>query len=247
MPSFGLLKEQILTNLEKKYAEDKKLFGEGVSQFVKVLKKSKVFSELFHHYKTILESHFDDPDYAREYLNETVEYLRSLKITDKDRSLLESLERAKLTSSDIDPCIKALDTLIFSTKGSIKERLEAKQILHHKLITENKKIGVDPRLQGIFLDILQKKIKAKWDNLSEAEIKAISAFADNDEEKILANYIHLVDDNVSAISEQLNNESDAMVRVKLGQAKNALLEMKNEKPTLDALDKLLVLKEGFIK
>lgn len=246
MPSFGLLKEQILTNLEKKYAEDKPMFAEGVSQFVKALKKSKVFSELFHHYKTILESHFDDPDYAREYLNETVEYLRSLKITDKDRTLLEKLERAKLSPADIDPCIKALDTLVFSAKGSIKERLEAKQILHRKLVTESKKISVDPRLHGVFLDILQKKIKARWEHLSEAEIKAINAFADNDEEKILANYIHLVDDNVSAITEQLSNENDSSVRSKLSQVKNALLEMKNEKPTLNTLEKLLVLKEGFI-
>jgi hypothetical protein len=245
MPSFGLLKEQILTNLERKYAEDKKLFGAGVSNFVKALKKSKVYSELFHHYKTILESHFDDADYAKEYLNETVNYLQSLKITDKDRSLLETLERADLKPADIDPHIVALDTLVFASKKSIKERLEAKQLLTQKLTTENKKFNIEPRLQGVFLDTLKRKLQAKWNNLSESEIKAIAAFAEQDEEKILSNYIHLVDDNISTIEEQLKTEQSTDLRGKLAQAKNALLEMKKEKPSLGTLEKLIVLKEGF--
>lgn len=245
MPSFGLLKEQILNSLETKYSEDKKLFNEGVSQFIKALAKSKVYSELFRQYKTILESHFDDPEYARDYLNETVEYLRSLKITDKDRSLLEALQRANLKPKDIDPCIAALDTLVFTDKRHIKERLEAKNLLHQKLITEDKKTSLDPRLHGVFLDILQKKIKSRFNNLNENEIKAISAFADNDEESILANYIRLVDDNVSEINEQLMNEEDVTLRNKLIQAKAVLEKMKNEKPSLNTLEQLIVLKEGF--
>lgn len=245
MPSFGLLKEQILTNLEKKYAEDKKLFDEGVSRFFQALTKSKVYSELFLHYKNILESHFDNPDYARDYLNETVEYLRSLKIADKDCSLMETLERAHLEPAQVDPCIIALDTLVFSNKRHIKERLEAKQLLIQKLLTEDTKVSLDPRLHGLFLDVLQRKLKARWDNLSESEVKALTAFAENDEEKILSTYIHLVDDNISAIDEQLKNESTSELRGKLAQAKNALVGMKEEKPSLDTLEKLLVLKEGL--
>lgn len=244
MPSFGLLKEQILTNLERKYAGDKKLFEEGVSSFVKALKKSKVYNELFHHYKTILESHFDDPEYAKEYLNETVSYLQSLKITDKDRSLFESLERADLQKSQVDPHILALDTLVFASKRSIKERLEARQLLTQKLLTENKP-KLDPKLQGVFLDILQRKLKNRLANLTESELSVLTAFGENDEEKILSTYIHLVDDNVSAIDEQLQTENSSELRGKLIQAKSALLEMKKEKPSLNTMEKLLVLKEGF--
>ena len=247
MPNFGLLKEQILTNLEKTYGEDKMRFQKGVSRFVKTLKKSHVYSELFRHYKTILESHFDDPEYAKEYLNETVEYLRSLHIGDKDRVLLESLGRTDLSASDIDPNIAALDVLVFSDKKRIKERLEAKQVLQRKLVTESFKKEIDTNLQGVFLELLEKKIKAKWANLNESEMKAIASFANQNEAEILANYIHLVEDNVAAIDEQLNEERDANLRTKLSQTKSALLEMKQETPTLDTLEKLFSLKEIFTK
>ena len=245
MPSFGLLKEQIFTNLEKKYAEDRKLFEEGVSRFVKALRKSEVYSELFHHYNAVLGNHFDDPDAARDYLNETVEYLRSLKIGVKDRTLMEALDRVDLESAKVDPLILALDTLVFSSKKHIKERLEAKQLLLQKLLSENKQT-LDPRLRGIFLDLLHKKIKTRWSNLTESEAKAINAFADQNEDEILANYIQLVDDNINAINEQLARENDTVLKSKLNQAKVTLAEMKEEKPTLGSLERLLTLKEGFI-
>ena len=245
MPSFGLLKEQILTNLEKKYAGDKKQFEQGVSNFVKALKKSKVYTELFHHYKTILESHFDDQEYAKEYLTETVNYLQSLKISDKDRTLFESLERANLKPSEIDPYIRALDTLVFASKKSIKERLEAKQLLVQKLITESK-VQIDPKLQGVFLDILQRKLKSRLANLTESELSALTAFGESDEEKILSTYIHLIDDNITAIDEQYTQHGGSSEHfAKLRQVKERLLEMKKEKPSLGTLEKLLVLKEGF--
>lgn len=246
MPSFGLLKEQILTNLEKKYSEDKSLFEEGVSQFFKTLLKSKVYRQLFEHYQSILNTHFDDPEYAREYLNETVDYLRSLIVGPHDKSLLESLDRADLKPADIDPCIAALDTLVFSNKGHIKERIEARQLLQQKMLKENVNISLDPKLHAVFLDILQKKIKAKWDNLNESEMKAIIAFSGQNEEDILANYIHLIDDNISTINEQLSNTGDSTTQEKLKQAEMILVEMKQEKPTLRSLEKLFTLKEGFI-
>lgn len=246
MPNFGLLKEQIFADIEKKYTEDKNLFEEGVKKFVKTLKKSKTYSELFTHYKNILDSHFDDSEYAKEYLNETISYLQSLKITDKDRRLMESLDRADLKLSDIDPHVKALDTLVFSKSVNVKERLEAKQILQRKMVSENKKVQIDPRLNGVFLDILQKKLKAKWSSLSESEIKAINSFVDNDEEAILSNYISIIDDNINSVQEQIALDNDPSLRSNLIKVKNTLAEMKNEKPTLTSLEKLFSLKEGFI-
>lgn len=245
MPSFGLLKEQILVNLEKKYSDDRQLFQENVKKFVKTLKQSRVLTEMFQLYNELMQSHFDDPSYAKDYITEVVNYLRTLKITDHDRQLLESLERADLKVADCDPYVIALDTLVFGSKKNIKERLEAQQFLTQKLVTEQKAV-VDPKLRGVFLDILKKKIQSRLGNLSESELKALTAFAEGDQEALLANYIHLVDDNISAIEEQISQHGGSPdTFAKLRQAKERLAEMRDAQPTLTNLEKLLVLKEGF--
>jgi prefoldin subunit 5 len=83
--------------------------------------------------------------------------------------------------------------------------------------------------------------------LNEQELLAIEAFAGHDAEQILANYIRLIDDNVSAIDEQTTKitETDPTY-TKLQQVKDTLIEMKKEsEPSLGNLERLLVLKEGF--
>jgi hypothetical protein len=245
MLKFGLLKEQVFADLESRYASDKKLFQENLKHFVKTLKKSKVLKEMYQQYDMLLSSHFDEISDAKEYIEETVNYLRSLHLTPQDTKLMESW--AVKSDTEIDPYIKALDTLVFGSKKHIRERLEAKQILAHKLITEEKKGYIPPELQGVFFDVLQHKFKSKLDNLSESELKALNAFAGDSEEEILSTYIHLIDDNMSTIEEQIgvqDKNSDTFQKLVL--VKSALNEMKLAKqPTLDNLEKLLVLKEGF--
>jgi hypothetical protein len=250
MSSFGLLKEEVLTSLQEKYTTDKKVFQESLTKLVKALKSSKVLSELFQQYDAILKTHFDDSEYAKEYLEEAINYLRTLPFTSKEVKLLESLDRTSIAADKVDPYVKALDTLIFTSKKNIKERLEAKRLLTQKMISEDKITRhIDPRLKGVFLEILQKKIKNKMSQLNEHELQAIESFAEQDQEKLLANYIRLIDDNISAIDEQFtqhDGSSDSFV--KLRQAKEALIEMKKDgKPTINNLERLLVLKEGFAR
>jgi hypothetical protein len=248
MPSFGLLKEQVLTHLQEKYTDDKKLFQEGLTKFVKTLKKSKVLTELFTEYDKLLKAHYDDEYFAKEYLEETVNYLRTLKLTAQDLALLESLERSNLTIDKMDPYVRALDTLVFANRKNIKERLEAKQLLTKKMVTENLITAhIDPRFKGVFFEILQKKVKNRLSQLNEQELLAIEAFAGHDAEQILANYIRLIDDNVSAIEEQVTKiPATDPTYPKLQQVKDTLIEMKKEsQPSLGNLERLLVLKEGF--
>lgn len=250
MPSFGLLKEQVLTSLEEKYTTDKQLFQEELNKLVKTLKKSEVLSELFRQYDIVLKTHFDDAEYAKEYLQETIEYMRTLKISSSDNQLLEALNRKNISEDKISPYITALDTLVFGNKKNIKERLEAKQLLIHKLITENKDVigQINPQLKSVFFEILQKKVKTRLDGLNEQEIAALNAYAEKDQDKLLKNYIRLIDDNISAIDEQFTEHGGSQDHfVKLKQVKETLVEMKNEKPTLTNLDRLLFLKEGFVR
>jgi uncharacterized protein YfeS len=247
MPAFGLLKEEVLASLEEQYTKDKQLFQEDLNKLIKSLKKSKVLSELFQQYDSIFKIHFDDIEDAKEYLAETVDYLKSLQITPDDLKLLEGLNRLKIDQNK-NIYVEALDKLVFSNRKDIKSRVESKRLLTQKLITENKIQGnIDPKLRGVFLEILQKKIKNRVSNLTEQEISAINAFAEKDQEKLLSNYISLVDDNVSAINEQLNSEQSEEIKSRLQQAKESLLEMKKEAPTLNNLERLLVLREGFTR
>ena len=257
LSGFGSIKEQIFADLENKYSLDKKLFKESVTKFVKLMVKSKPLNELFQNYNILLSTHFDDISTAKEYIEETVEYLRSVigntspeqgtlrRVPIKDIQLFEGFARA---DTEIDPHIKALDVLVFGNKKNIKERIEAKQLLAAKMVkTPEVMPYIDPKLRGVFFEILGRKLKSKMENLTETEIKAISAFTEQDETKILNNYIHLIDDNVSNIDEQLTSQDGSHEQVvKLNQVKTALLEMKeNKQPTLDNLERLLVLKDGF--
>ena len=245
MSKFGLLNEQILTSLEKKYAEDKKNFSKELSLFVKILKESASYRDLYTHYNLILENYFEDVSYARTYLDQSIDFLRSIKLNPKDTKLMEGLGRANLTVKDINPHIAALDIVVFSDKRNIKEHVDAKQLLLNKLTTQTPKNSVDPKLRGVFLDLLESKLRNKWKSLTETEIKAAEAFSDSNEDEILSNYISIINDNVSIITEQLNDEVNEEVRDKLTRTKKMLLEMKNKKPTLDSLEKLFSLKEVF--
>jgi hypothetical protein len=247
MPSFGLLKEQVFSDLEAKYTSDKKLFQEELKRFVKSLKKADVLKEMYQQYDMVLSvMDFDDINDAKDYITETVDYLRSLQMTPQDIKLMEYWSGKPLV--EIDPYTKALDTLVFGNRKHIKERVEAKQLLARKLITEQNKNYIPPELQGVFFDLLQRKFKAKLDNLTESELKTLTAFANQNEEEILSTYIHLIDDNISTIDEQITQHGGSQEHFgKLQQAKNALIEMKDEKqPTLDNLERLFVLKEGFV-
>lgn len=251
MLKFGLLKEQVFAELEGEYASDKKLFQENLKHFVKTLKKSRGLKEMYEQYDMILSTHFDELSDAKEYIEEAVDFLRSIKLTPQDIKIMESWSVKK--DAEIDPCAKALDILVFGNKKQIRERLEAKQLLARKLITEENKTYIPPQLQGVFFDILQHKFKSKLDNLSESELNALNAFAGENEEEILSTYIHLIDDNISKIEEQIQEITPNLKRGtpdetynKLLQVKESLIEMKETKqPSLDHLEKLLVLKEGF--
>jgi len=75
---FGTLKENILKNLEETYTtDDEKVFKKEFHKFIKLIKENKSLKEYYEVYDLFNQVNFDDQTIAREFVEESIAYLKT--------------------------------------------------------------------------------------------------------------------------------------------------------------------------
>ncbi len=235
---FGQLKESILSNLEKTYQnKGEKDFKESFAKYVKVLKENNTLREFTEVYDLLNTMRFEDESIAKEFVEESIEHLKSFNLSDVDK--LKNLTEEKIS---IEGTInESIDKLVFSKKLSLVEKVKHKTNLIKHLTRAEK--SVESLTESI--DKINNSLTEKISKLNEEQVKVLNLFAENDESAINDYYTNLIESTQNVVEETINNADDIIIVKKLLEVRTKLNEMKNEKPSLETIDNIIDLKKSF--
>jgi hypothetical protein len=235
---FGLIKENILSDLEKIYQDKgEKDFKKSFAKYVKTLKENKTLKEFNEIYDLINTMKFDDENIAKDFVEESIAHLKTLNLDDvnKLKTLTESNKSIEGTITE------SIDQLVFNNKLSILDKVTHKANLVKHLTRTEKEV---PSLQES-LDKFNTSIVDKISKLNEEQVKVLNLFAENDESKINTYFQNLVENTQQKVENVINKSDDIMIVKKLLEVRSKINEMSKEKPSLDAIDNLLDLNKSF--
>ena len=235
---FGQLKESVLTNLEKEYAQNGETkFKNQFAKYVKILKENKSLKEFNEIYDLLNNMRFDSELVAKEFVEESINHLKKLNLSETDqlKSLVENVV-------SIDGTINhSIDQLVFNEKITILDKVKHKtNLVNHLLRDDNKSVNVTESIGQI-----TEKLNDKISKLNEEQIKALNLFAENDESKINGYYNELISQTSSLVEASINESDDIIIVKKLLEVRGKLNEMREQKPNLDNIDMIIDLKKTF--
>lgn len=235
---FGQLKESILSNLEKTYKDNgEKDFKKSFAKYVKVLKENNTLREFTEVYDLLNTMKFEDESIAKEFVEESIDHLRSFNLSDIDKlkGLTDEVISIEGTVNE------SIDQLVFNKKLMLIEKVKHKtNLIKHLTRTEQ---SVESLTESI--DKINNSLTEKISKLNEEQVKVLNLFAENDESAINNYYMNLVESTQDMVEETINKSDDIIIVKKLLEVRTKLNEMKKEKPSLETIDNIIDLKKSF--
>jgi hypothetical protein len=236
---FGTIKENILNKLEKTYTEGgETVFKKEFNNYIKTIKENKDLKEFYEVYDLFKQVNFDDTDVAKEFVEESVSYLKTFDKTqiDKLSGLVNSIEGINENSIEYK-----LDQIVFNENISLKDKAQIKVDLIKK-ITKKENIQISYKES---FDTLHSKINENVSKLNEEQTKALELFIENNTEKIDGFYKDLITSTESIVENKIIESESLDVIKTLVEVKKRLNILKNEKPNIIEIEKIISLKESF--
>jgi hypothetical protein len=243
--SFGKIKQDINNILFESYS-DKDRFKMIFKEFYNILKNNKTIKEYYIVYSNIETKKFDDVSDATSYLNESLDYLKSL---DGDFSLAHDfiLKYKSEKTFAKETLLENIDTLLKDTKSNlIESRMSAKKYLVSHLLT--KKSVSDNVVEGtlpikVYTNLIAKKFNKKYENLNEWEKDLIKTIISNDDAKLKTIEESIVKENLELVNNKINI-GDTELKEKLSKVK-LKLENYSSEDKKDSIIKLIKLKSDL--
>lgn len=243
--TFGKIKQQINNILFESYS-DKDKFKSIFKEFYNILKNNKTIKEYYIVYSNIETKKFDDVSDATAYLNESLDYLKSL---DGDFSIAHDFILKYKTDKTYvkETLLENIDTLLQETKSNlIESRMNAKKYLVSHLLTQ--KSVSDNVVEGtlpikVYTNLIAKKFNKKYENLNEWEKDLIKSIISNDENKLSSIEESIVKENLELVNNKINI-GDAELKEKLSKVK-LKLEGYSSTDKKDSIIKLIKLKSDL--
>lgn len=243
--TFGKIKQEINNILFESYS-DKNKFKAIFKEFYNILKNNKTIKEYYIVYSNIETKKFDDVSDATSYLNESLDYLKSL---DGDFSIAHDFILKYKTDKTYvkETLLENIDTLLQDTKSNlIESRMNAKKYLVSHLLTQ--KSVSDNVVEGtlpikVYTNLIAKKFNKKYENLNEWEKDLIKSIISNDENKLSSIEESIVKENLELVNNKINI-GDAELKEKLSKVK-LKLESYSSTDKKDSIIKLIKLKSDL--
>ena len=243
--SFGKINQDINNILFESYS-DKNRFKMIFKEFYNILKNNKTIKEYYIVYSNIETKKFDDVSDATSYLNESLDYLKSL---DGDFSLAHDfiLKYKSEKTFAKETLLENIDTLLQDTKSNlIESRMSAKKYLVSHLLT--KKSVSDNIVEGtlpikVYTNLIAKKFNKKYENLTEWEKDLIKSIISNDDAKLKTIEESIVKENLELVNNKINI-GDTELKEKLSKVK-LKLENYSSEDKKDSIIKLIKLKSDL--
>ena len=242
MKFFGKYKNAIDNILAESYV-NKKLFKENFHIVMGAMKFSKEFREFFTLYNEIEQKTITEQNNAREYVNESIDLLRS-KASKLKKSLpiFDSIISRKLKNKKLEtnPIYESLDYLIFKTGiKSIEKRVSSKNTLLESLQKENKGLKLK---KGLSSKILSKTLANNFNNefksLTENEKKLFNDIISLDNTGIDSEFNVSKKNILENINSLINNTEEDQLLSRLVETKNSILIMDSNRKNLLSIKQL---------
>jgi hypothetical protein len=236
---FGAINESVLNNLEKIYLDKgEKVFKLEFNKYIKTIKENKDLKEFYEVYDLFKQVNFDDESIAKEFVEESINYLKSFDKTQITK--LNYIEESVLTNNEMSIEYK-LDQLIFNEGINLKDKATLKVKLI-KQITKKDEMAIDYKSK---FKVLHEKINENVIKLNEVESEILELFVENDNEKINNFYLNLINETTEVVDNKILNADDSTTIKKLVEVKQKLTKLKNQTPTIQQIESIVTLKESF--
>lgn len=242
---FGKLKQEINNILLDSYS-DKDRFKSIFKEFYNILKNNKTIKEYYIVYSNIETKKFDDISDATSYLDESIEYLKSL---DGDFSVIHDfiLKYGSDKTYVKETLLENIDILLQDTKSNlIENRMSAKKylvsyLLTQKSVSENVVEGTLPI--KVYTNLIAKKFNKKYENITEWEKDLIKSVLSNNDEKLKTIEETIIKENLELVNNKINI-GDNELKEKLSKVK-LKLESYSSTDKKDSIIKLINLKSDL--
>jgi len=242
MKSFGKYKNAIDNILAESYT-DKKLFKENFHIVMGAMKFSREFREFFTLYNEIEQKNITEEKYAKEYINESIDLLRSkVSKLKKNLPIFDSIISRKLKNKKLESntIYESLDYLIFKTGiKSIDKRINSKKTLVESLKNNSTglklKKGLSPK---ILAKTLANTFNNEFKNLNESEKKLFDEVISLDNKNISLTFDKEKKGILENINSLINETKEQQVLTRLVETKNTILTMGSNRKNLLSIKQL---------
>lgn len=237
MKSFGHYKNSIDSILENSF-KDSKVFKKNLSVIMGAMKYSKVLREFFTLYNEIDSKNFKTEEESKEYLNESIGYLKTNR--DKLKKALPILnkiveDRKELCTKKINPIYENIDNIVFNnTIVNLEKISKSKKFLGESMVGLNQPVSKikNPK---ILSHVLSKKYGEEYNTeLTETQQKILKNTLLMTEDTLTNEFTNIKEITLNKINSILKESKDDNLSIKL-------VEVKNEISGLD------VTKKSYIK
>ena len=239
---FGILKENVLNKLEKTYNDNgETVFKKEFNQYIKTIKENKDLKEFYEVYDLFNQVNFDDESIAKEFVDESINYLKQFNLDTV--KLLESMlaSEDKLNSLHEESIEYKLDQLVFNENLDLKD----KAIFKVKLIKQITNRNTEKVNHQEAFNTLHDKINENVSKLNENQIELLNLFIENDSQKINDYYTNLINEVTDIVENNIVATDNGEVIKRLVEVKKKLNTLKTQKPNIDEVEKIISLKESF--
>jgi hypothetical protein len=236
---FGTIKESILNKLEKTYTESgEDVFKKEFNHYIRTIVENKDLKEFYDVYDLFKQINFDDIDVAKEFVEESVNYLKTFDKNQVDKLTVLADIIENISESTVD---YKLDQIIFNENLSLKDKAQLKVDLIRQI---TKKDNFEINYKESF-NTLHSKINENISKLNEEQTELLELFVENDNEKINKFYTELITSTESLVENKILETDDVGVIKRLVEVKKRLTALKIEKPNIEEIEKIISLKDSF--
>jgi len=239
---FGILKENVLNKLEKTYNDNgETVFKKEFNHYIKTIKENKDLKEFYDVYDLFNQVNFDDEAIAKEFVDESINYLKQF-----NPDVVKLLEGMLSSEEKLNPLYEEsieykLDQLVFNENLSLKDKATFKVKLTKQITNRStEKINHEEAF-----NTLHDKINENVSKLNENQIEILNLFIENDSQKINDYYTNLINEVTDIVENNIVATDNGEVIKRLVEVKKKLNTLKTQKPNIDEVEKIISLKESF--
>ena len=242
MKNFGHYKNNIDSILENSFRDSSK-FKKNLSVIMGAMKYSKILREFFTLYNEIESNHFDNEEEAREYITESINYLKTNKnkLT-KVAPIMDKIisDRKELCGKKTNKIYENIDNIVFNDS-----------IIHLEKVSKSKKFLRENTLRTQTVSGKIKNPKILSHVLSKKYGEAYNKSLTENQQNILKNTLLMTEDTLSTefsnvkevtlnrINSLLKESKDDNLSAKLVEVKNEIRDLNSTKKSYIRVRSLL--------
>ena len=222
---FGILKSKIDTVLVESYGKDS--FKSNMSKFKQTILSNNKLKKLFYLYDDLTTNKGLSESVAKEYLQESVEFSKSIKLSKKDIQPLNVwLKNVVCENKYID-----VDNVLFSDVLKLESKIESKNKIVETLKTKKNIVESNIKIPlSSMVIVANNSFKSYLDNLDESVKNEVLTIINSKDEELIPIFEETKSktlDRLSKLNENLDESTSLKLQETIDRVKSDVFTKKN--------------------